>query len=58
MHKGHDEALDRTSTTQGHNNLGYFKTMESMPRDQQDEEDDMEAYRCLIVEEPPPTNDT
>lgn len=57
-HRSHDEAPEHSGATQGWKKLGCFKTMEAMPRDQQDEEDDMEAYRCLIVEEAPPTTDT
>lgn len=55
--KTHDEAPDRTCAAQGHNILGSYMNMEATMRDQQHKEDDMEAYRCLIVEEPLPPND-
>ncbi len=42
------------STTQGQNIPGGYMNMEL----RQHEEDDMEAYKCLIVEEPLPPNDT
>lgn len=32
--------------------------IEATTSEQKREEDDMEAYRCLIVEEPLPPNDT
>lgn len=50
--------LECTGAPQGGNNPSHSKTVEETTREKQGEEDDMEEYRCMIVEEPSPTNDT
>jgi len=58
MHRSHEEAPNHSSVAQGGNIPGGFKNVDATTRDQKDEEDDMEVYRCLIEEDPPPSNDT